>query len=149
MLFGNKTKIIQKPTIKEILFFNKITFVDDDLELAKTYRKELESDGFITNVIFRREEVVEHTIKNKINLLFIDLMKPDFHGFEILKNLKRELQTRDVPAIILTTLGEINHIQRALQLGAADYILKSAITPQKLKDIARKYLVSHRARFNL
>jgi DNA-binding response OmpR family regulator len=136
------------PEIRDIIYPKKVLIVDDDLELAKTYQIELEKAGFVTDVVFRWEEVVDEVLEKDSDLVFVDLMMPDRHGFKVLKNLKANNKTKNIPIIILTTLGHIDYIDRAIRLGAADYLLKTSVTPEKIKQIAWKYLISRTARYH-
>ena len=58
-------------------------------------------------------------------LLLLDLMLSKKHGFEVLEELKKSPDTKAIPVIILTLLGEDGDIKKGLSLGADDYIVKS------------------------
>ncbi|MBI5222056.1 MAG: response regulator, partial [Candidatus Magasanikbacteria bacterium] len=80
--------------------------------------------------------------KEMPNLVLLDLVLPKKHGFEVLAELKKSPETRDVPVIILTMLGADDDIKKGFGLGADDYIVKSqhavAEIVEKVKDFFAK-----------
>ncbi len=58
------------------------------------------------------------------NLILLDLMMPGMDGFEVLRRLKANATTREIPVILLTALSEIDHKAKGFALGAVDYITK-------------------------
>jgi putative two-component system response regulator len=58
------------------------------------------------------------------NLILLDLMMPGMDGFEVLRRLKANATTREIPVILLTALSEIDHKAKGFELGAVDYITK-------------------------
>ncbi|WP_262965468.1 response regulator [Methylobacter psychrophilus] len=63
----------------------------------------------------------------KPDLILLDVMMPDMDGYEVLKQLRNNPITWDIPVIFLTALANIGDEERGLQLGAADYITKPII----------------------
>lgn len=66
------------------------------------------------------------------NLILLDLMIPKLNGFEVLKRLKADPLTRDIPVAVLSVLHEANDIQRSYELGAGDYIVKGSASPEQI-----------------
>jgi len=58
------------------------------------------------------------------DLILLDIMMPEMDGYEVIKQLKANPETREIPVIFITALGETEDETRGLQLGAADYITK-------------------------
>jgi len=76
-------------------------------------------------------------------LILLDILLPKINGFDVLKKLKQESSTRDIPVIILTNLGSEqtnNDKELALSLGAVDYLVKSYHTPDELVTLIRRRL---------
>ncbi len=63
----------------------------------------------------------------KPDLILLDVLMPDMNGYEVLKQLRDNPVTGDIPVIFLTALTNIGDEERGLQLGAADYIIKPII----------------------
>ena len=58
------------------------------------------------------------------DLILLDIMMPGMDGFEVLRRLKADRTTREIPVIFLTALSEIGDKARGFELGAVDYITK-------------------------
>lgn len=59
------------------------------------------------------------------DLILLDLILPKLHGFKVLKKLKDEEATKDIPVIILTNLEGTDDVQKALEMGVTTYLVKS------------------------
>lgn len=103
----------------------KIVLVEDDEALAKVLYTELSKAGFDTSQAFDGEAGLDLVKSKHPDLVLLDLVLPKKHGFEVLEELKKSPDTRAIPVIILTLLGEDDDIKKGLRLGADDYIVKS------------------------
>ena len=134
------TQLIQEPTI---------LMVEDDIQLVEIFSKALQHNGYQTICVHNGNDVHHFLKKHKIDLILLDIMLPGKDGFQILKELKNAPDTRNLPIIILTTLGEVEHIEKGIRLGASDYIIKHNVDFQKIHRIIHKYLISKDARQNM
>ena len=71
----------------------------------------------------------------KPDLILLDLVLPRVDGFEVLKELKKDPQLKDIPVIILTNLERIEDVQKAIELGATTYLIKAQYS---LKEVIEK-----------
>ena len=97
----------------------------------------MQTDGFANG-----KEGLEAISKTQYNLLLLDIMLPDMNGLEILKQIKANPQTKDLPVLLLTNLGQDAVIKEGFQLGAEGYMIKAAYTPdqivQEVKNILQR-----------
>ncbi|NMC35773.1 response regulator [Candidatus Beckwithbacteria bacterium] len=131
---------------RDILIPKRILLVEDDILLANMFEKDLSTANFSVTTAYQGSQVVELAEQHLFDLIFLDLLLPGKSGFEILKELKANKKTKDVPVIIITNLGEVEHMERALALGAADYVIKANVSPKEIRGLANKYLLHHTAR---
>jgi diguanylate cyclase (GGDEF)-like protein len=102
----------------------KILIVDDSQINIKLLAQALKSDhrlSFATNGLKALEIVNSHDLPD---LILLDLVLPDIHGFEICKRLKQNPRTKDIPIIFLTACSDDVNEEHGLQVGAVDYIIK-------------------------
>ncbi len=104
----------------------KIVLVEDDEILSKVLATELKDAGFEVSQAFDGEAGLELVRSKRPNLVLLDLILPKKHGFVVLEELKKSPDTKDIPVIILTLLGEDEDIKKGLRLGANDYLVKSS-----------------------
>jgi DNA-binding response OmpR family regulator len=104
---------------------HKIVLAEDDEILAKVVVEELRESGFEVEHADNGNKALELIQSKRPDLALLDLLMPEKHGFDVLKELKKSPATKDVPVIIMTMLGRDEDIKKGLQLGAEDYIVKS------------------------
>ena len=107
----------------------KVLIIDDDAFLSNIYVTELELEGF--SVVSGRdgEEGIKLALKEKPDLILLDVLMPKLDGFEALKRLKADKATKDIPVIILTNLGQKEDTEKGLADGAVDYLIKAHFVP--------------------
>ena len=117
----------------------KILLVDDDDSILKIFGASLKSQGFEVITASNGNQGIEKAKQNMPDLVLLDQVLPDIQGNEILHILKNDPQTKDLTIAMLSNFGQNELIQRAINEGAVDYLLKYQITPeylgQKVKEI--------------
>ena len=103
----------------------KVLIVEDDSILQKAMQEFLIADGFEVSVASDGEEGLRFARAKNPDLILLDIILPKINGFEVLKELKGDLQTQKVPIILLTNLGGMDDVEKALELGASTYLVKS------------------------
>ncbi len=114
---------------------NTVLLTDDDPMIIRMYQRKLEHDGFKVNLAFNGEEALAAVKKEKPGIILLDIMMPKMNGIDTLKALKADAGTKDIPVIILTNLGDRpEDVEKAKQLGAAEYIVKANVSLPDLVD---------------
>ena len=113
----------------------KILFIEDEFTLQKSMGEFLEKAGFKTIQALDGEIGLNLAEKEKPDLILLDLILPKISGFEVLKRLKENKETKDIPVIILTNLEESTDVGKSLELGATTYLVKS---DQSLDDVLER-----------
>ncbi|MBI5005153.1 MAG: response regulator [Candidatus Lloydbacteria bacterium] len=104
----------------------KIIIIEDDEILSKALSTDLADAGFDVLPVFDGEAGLKLVRSEKADLVLLDLVLPKKHGLEILEEIKKMPDTRGIPVIILTFLGDDETIKKSLRLGAEDYLVKSS-----------------------
>lgn len=100
----------------------KILYVEDDPEAREFVRKALAQHGHVADLAANAELGLEMALAHAYELLILDVMLPDFSGFELLRRLREGGVT--TPCIFLTAQGAVGHRIEGLDLGADDYLAK-------------------------
>lgn len=79
------------------------------------------------------------------DLVLLDIMMPEMDGYEVLRQLRADPRTRDIPVIFLTAMSSVEEERRGLELGAVDYITKP-ISPPLVQSRVRNHLQLKAAR---
>ncbi len=118
-----------------------VLLVEDDAMIVRMYQRKLEHDGFKLNLAFNGEEGLAAVKKERPDIILLDIMMPKMNGIDTLKALKADAQTKDIPVIILTNLGDRpEDVEKAKGLGAADYLVKANISLPQLVEKIKQYI---------
>lgn len=132
----------------------KILVVDDNAKNIRLLTDILEGEGYTVYVVDNGLTVLETVHGTTPDIILLDIRIPGLDGFEVCRLLKKDIDTRDIPVIMITAGTDSADIRKALEFGAFDYIKKpvdegeviarvqSALRLRqhmdKLKDIAMK-----------
>lgn len=119
----------------------KILLVDDDEALLTVFSATLKKHGYEVIIAATGQGGLEKAKTDKPDFIFLDQVLPDIQGNEVLKTLKEDLETKNIPVAMLSNFGQNELIQKAINTGAADYILKYLIEPDdldtKIRDLTK------------
>lgn len=110
----------------------KILMVEDDPFLLSMYSAKFEMDNFIVVIADDGERGVELAKKEIPDIILLDIMLPKLDGFEVLKRIKADAKTKDIPVILLTNLNQKNEMEKGMSLGAADFLIKAHYLPSEV-----------------
>jgi len=119
---------------------SKILIVEDEKFLRTLMTKKLDQENFDTITAVDGEEALKKIKKEKPDLVLLDILLPSITGWEVLKKIKKDPKMKDLPVLMLTNLGEKEDVEKGLEMGASDYIIKAHFTPSEIVDKVRKYL---------
>jgi CheY-like chemotaxis protein len=112
--------------------------VDDSLDLLEVFSSALRKIGKFTVICASNgEEAFEQANSLQLDCMVIDVMMPKLDGIQLIKALRDNPKTRDVPLIILTALTGDNERLIGLASGADNYLIKP-VTPMVLIEAIRK-----------
>lgn len=117
-----------------------ILFVDDSRLVQEIYRQKLMQERFRVLVAGGGLEALRILSKETPDLILLDLLMPDVDGYKILEVVKRELRLKEVPVIVFTGKSQSTELQKALDLGAHGYIVKSTTPPNEVVHQIRQTL---------
>lgn len=103
---------------------SQLLIVDDMPENIRILGSSLEYEGYVISFATSGEQAIEIALKNKIDLVLLDIMMPGMDGYQVCRALKREACTRDIPVIFITAKTGKEDIVRGFEAGAVDYITK-------------------------
>lgn len=120
----------------------KILIIDDEADIAEVFKIALTQGGYEVDTAGDARDGLTHAKEGQYDLFILDQMLPDLSGNEILKILKSDEKTKNIPVTMLSNFGHDDMIKGALNEGAVDYLLKYQITPQDLVDKVKSMLHS-------
>ena len=118
----------------------KILLAEDDKFISRAYKDGLERAGFNLILASDGEEAVKLIKTEKPDLVLLDVIMPLKNGFEVLEEVKKDPETKDIPVIVLSNLGQDSDIAKGRSLGAVDYLVKANFTMAEVVEKIKKYL---------
>lgn len=110
----------------------KILIVEDEPGFRRTYSDLFQHFGHTVLEAADGEEGLRVAKKSKPDLVLLDLVMPKLDGYGVLEQLRSNGKTANLPVIIFSVLGEQTDIQKALDMGANDYIIKGSYSPSEV-----------------
>ncbi|MBI2098662.1 MAG: response regulator [Candidatus Wildermuthbacteria bacterium] len=116
----------------------KILFIEDEPAIHKTLSDALEKEEYEIISALDGEIGLRLAKEKTPDLILLDLVLPKIDGFEVLKSLKANTETERIPVIVLTNLEQMEDIQKAIDLGARTYLVKSNYDLKEVVDKIKK-----------
>ncbi len=110
----------------------KVLIVEDDDFLLQMYVTKLELEGFKVVEATNGLQGLKMAQREKPDLILLDLNLPELSGFEVLAQLKRDDETKNIKVLVLTNYSQKDNIDRCLELGADDYLIKAHFVPSEV-----------------
>ncbi|MBL4693802.1 response regulator [Candidatus Gracilibacteria bacterium] len=117
----------------------KILLIEDDHLLQKVLTLKLSSKYEVVTAENGREGM-EKALSENPDLILLDLIMPEVSGFEFLVMVKANDKTKEIPIIIQSALPSKEDIQKAMDLGANNYLIKGNISLEKIMGLVGNYL---------
>ncbi|MFA6475576.1 MAG: response regulator [Patescibacteria group bacterium] len=121
----------------------KVLIVEDDKFLSELISTKLDKEGFSIALAGDGETGVKKASEFRPDIILLDIMLPGMDGFEVLEKLKNgaDAALKAIPVIILSNFGQESKVERGLQLGAVDYLVKANFTTgeivAKIKEVLK------------
>lgn len=111
---------------------SKILVVEDDRLLSEAYKNKLSGEGFEIRLAHSGQEALKEYLNFLPDVVVLDIKMPGSDGFFFLESLKADPSLKKVPIIAVSNSGDKSDIERAMALGATDYVLKSNLSMKGL-----------------
>ncbi|HEY3780964.1 MAG TPA: response regulator [Fimbriimonadaceae bacterium] len=102
----------------------KILVCDDERHIVRLIQVNLERQGYTVTTAFDGKEGLEKIRAEKPDLVVLDVMMPYMDGFEVLKTIRREPETENLPVIMLTAKAQDKDVFEGYHYGADMYLTK-------------------------
>lgn len=119
----------------------KVLIIDDTQFYQTVYRQRLLSEGFSVLVARNGIEGLQILFKERPILVLLDLIMDGMDGYKVLHIIRSQPEVRDIPVIVSSVKGAPQEVNRAIELGAIDYLVKATSSPnkvvEKIKEVIR------------
>lgn len=113
----------------------RVLIIEDEVALLYALQSRLSLEGYEVEAVSTGKRGIKALQEKKFDLLILDIILPDLNGFDILKQVKGDPKTKELPCIIVSNLGNKKDMDHGISLGAKDYLAKSEYN---LEEIIKK-----------
>ena len=113
----------------------KVLLIDDDEDLTNIFTAALNKEGLETSFALTGQEGLAKVKTENPDCILLDQVLPDMSGNDILKTLKGDETTKNIPVILLSNFSQEELVKGAIDQGAVDYLFKYQVEP---KDVVTK-----------
>ena len=125
------------------LFFymrNKVLLVEDSKAVQQMYRNKLTIEQFQTLTADNGMEAIKILSQEIPDIVLLDLMMPVMDGYKVLQVIKTDPRLLNIPVLVFSAKGQPEEVEKALNLGAAGFIVKSTTKPNEVVEKIRMVL---------
>ncbi len=133
-----------RPRIEEQLG-RDILLVEDDETIASMYLMLLTAKGYTARHARDGVEGIAMVRKERPALILLDMLMPRMDGLQFLEALRGWPKTAGIPVVVLSNVADHSLVERALALGAVEYLIKAQTRPQVLVGALPHWLRGNRA----
>jgi CheY-like chemotaxis protein len=110
----------------------RVLVADDERHIGRIIQLKLEQGPFAVTLAFDGQEALDALERDpEIRLVLLDLMMPSLSGLDVLARMRKDERWRKIPCVILTAAGQEAQHERAMALGATEFMTKP-FSPKKL-----------------
>lgn len=118
----------------------KILIIDDEESVLKMYKIAFDQTGFESVLASNGPDGIEIAKTQNPKLILLDILMPEVNGLDVLKELKQDEKTKNIPVYLLTNIQEGGVTEQAMKLGAEKYFMKAEYEPLKLAEAIKNIL---------
>lgn len=118
----------------------KVMIVEDDSFVMDIYQTKLSREGFGVIEATNGAEAIKKLAMEKPDLILLDIVMSYMNGLEMLEKIKKDETLKDIPVILLTNLSQKEDVEKGMELGAVDYLIKSHFTPSEVLEKIKIYI---------
>jgi CheY-like chemotaxis protein len=120
----------------------KILLVEDEEIIIDLLQRKLSREGYEVFVARDGEEGLKkmREMDPKPDLILLDIVMPKMGGFEVMEEMAKDESLRNIPVIVISNSGQPVELDKAKQLGAKDWLIKTEFDPNEVLEKVKKQI---------
>jgi len=124
----------------------QIMVVDDDQDTVAILARHLQREGFVPIEANSGAECLKLVLENEVDVILLDLMMPEMDGFQVVKALRDNPETAEIPIIMITARDDLDARAEGMRLGVSDFLAKPVFRRQLASRVRAQLEVVETAR---
>lgn len=117
-----------------------VVVVEDNASLRMMLCEKLRKENYKVTEAENGEEALDMVVRHKPDLVILDVILPRMTGFEVLEKIRHISEVKDVPVMLLTNLESMENVERALRLGATNYLVKADYSLEEITQKVNEFM---------
>jgi CheY-like chemotaxis protein len=117
-----------------------VLIVDDNADMCRVLARLVRAAGYAADVALGGQEAIDYLECHRPDAVILDVMMPRVDGLDVLRAVRGDARTAQVPVIMFTAAGEGEVRERALRQGANAYLVKGTLDVRQLNDQLSTYI---------
>jgi len=118
----------------------KILIIEDEELLCNLLERKLNEEGYQVSVAKDGVEGMKMIKETKPDLILLDIVMPNKNGFEVMDEMQTDEKLKHIPIIVISNSGQPVEIDKAKELGAKDWLIKTEFDPQEVIEKVKKQI---------
>ena len=118
----------------------KILIIEDEELLYNLLQRKLTEEGYEASVAKDGVEGMRMIKEMKPDLILLDIVMPNKNGFEVMDEMQADERLKHIPIIVISNSGQPVEIDKAKDLGARDWLIKTEFDPQEVIEKVKKQI---------
>jgi len=118
----------------------KILIVEDEDIIIELLQKKLIQEGYEVSTARDGEEGLKALRKIKPDIVLLDIVMPKKSGYEVMEEMSKDPELKKIPIIIISNSGQPVELDKAKELGARDWLIKTEFDPNEVAEKVRKQI---------
>jgi CheY-like chemotaxis protein len=120
----------------------KILLVEDEDIMIDLLQRKLSKEGYEVSVARDGEEGLKkmREMDPKPDLILLDIIMPKMGGFEVMEEMAKDENLKNIPVIVISNSGQPVELDRAKKLGAKDWLIKTEFDPKEVLEKVKKQI---------
>lgn len=112
----------------------KILLIEDEEIIIGLLQKKLLQQGYEVSIAKDGEAGIRTMREKRPDLVLLDIIMPKMGGFEVMEEMGKDKELKDIPVIVISNSGQPVELDRAQKLGAKDWLIKTEFDPREVLD---------------
>lgn len=115
----------------------KVLIVDDESGVLKMYSEYFELNGIQVLKTNDGQAGIKLAKEQRPDVILLDIIMPRYNGLDVLKDIKKDEELKNIPVFLLTNLPQESSGEKAKALGASGYLVKAEYEPKMVLDVVK------------
>lgn len=116
--------------------------MEDEHLIAELVQRKLQEEGYYAFVAGDGEEGLKQIREKRPDMILLDIVLPRLNGFEVLAEIQKDEELKQIPVVIISNSGQPDEIERAKETGVRDWLVKTEFDPKEVLEKVRQQIGS-------